>query len=117
MTLSYLKKNIYSGFICDQNEYTVVALKELLFDEYVADMVDAQYGKSFPDDLLPNIYSTDTFKLDQVRLNRILGGYTIGIPPIDVIRQLGGKYQVVNGRHRVCATILKGGTTIACRIK
>ena len=102
------------AFTCDQKEYMSVSLSNLKFDEKVADMVKAQ-GAEFPVHLLNNIYVVDTFKLNQTRLDRIIHGYTSGLPPIVVKKELGGdKYILLNGRHRVCATLLIGGSTIPC---
>lgn len=101
-------------FTCDQKEYTEIRLVDIHFDECIADMVEERKCK-FPDNMLNNIYHAGTFKLDGDRLDRILSGYSIGLPPIQVKKEIG-KYYVVNGRHRVCATIIKGGDTVACKI-
>lgn len=100
------------SFVCDQKEYTPIPLSDLMFDERVADMIE-KCGKVFPVSLINNIYDAGTFHLDQHRLTHILDGYDIGLPPISVKKTLGGKYEVLNGRHRVCATIIKGGSTVA----
>ncbi len=98
------------AFKCDQKEYTSIALGNLRFDEHVADMVEDQGGE-FPQDLLNSIYSAGTFKLDQTRLDRVMNGYETGLPPISVKKGMG-RYILLNGRHRIVATILNGGTTI-----
>lgn len=87
-------------------------LKDLHFDKRVADMVEDQKVE-FPVELVNNIFVTDTFKLNIKRLVSVLDGYESGLPPVQV-KKKSGKYIVVNGRHRVCATILKGGKTVAC---
>ena len=74
-------------------------------------MVEENNG-TFPVQLLKNINADGTFKLDQKRLDNILVGYDTGLPPIKVKKTLGGHFTVLNGRHRVCATILKGGTSV-----
>ena len=102
-------------FICNTKKFTIIPLSSLIFDEKVADMVD-QNNVTFPNYLMNNISSYPTFKLDQTRLNRVLDGYNIALPAIKVVRTLGGKYSVENGRHRVCATIIKGCDRIACEI-
>jgi hypothetical protein len=103
------------AFKCETKEYSMISLKQLRFDEKVADMVEAN-NSEFPSSLIDNIFSQDTFKLDQKRLNRILEGYDTSLPPIQVTREIGGKFSVANGRHRLCATIMKGGTEIPCEI-
>jgi hypothetical protein len=102
------------AFTCNIKKYIMLPLTDLCFDERVADMVEDRMGK-FPDNLLNNIYSTGAFKLDTTRLDRILSGYYRGLPPIKVVKDMD-KYTVMNGRHRVCATILNGGSTVACEI-
>ena len=102
------------SFHCDSKEYTEIPLEDLRFDERVADMVEERKG-NFPDKLLNNIYSSGSFKLDNSRLDRILEGYSTGLPPIQVVKEMS-KYVVMNGRHRVCATILNGGNKVACEI-
>jgi hypothetical protein len=102
------------AFKCDTKEYKIIPLSLLLFDEKVADMVEAN-KKEFPDYLLNNIVCQDTFKLNQGRLDSILDGYNTSLPAISVVR-ISGKFSVENGRHRVCATIMNGGTEIPCEI-
>ena len=84
-------------------------IHKLLFDEKIADMVEAN-GKEFPSNMVKCLYATDTFPLDQERLDNILEGWKDGeqFPPISVKKQTLDRYQVLNGRHRVCAAILKG---------
>ena len=98
-------------FKSDSEEYTSVPINKLYFSERVADMVEAN-GKTFPDNLLNNIVEDGTFKLNQKRLDSILAGYDRGLPPIKVSNTSGSKLFVVNGRHRVCASIMKGAKTI-----
>ena len=97
----------------NKKEYSFISiqLSDLCFDERVADMVE-EYGAEFPSSLLNNIFSANTFKLDPKRLVSVMDGYDTGLPPIAVKKVIGGKYQVLNGRHRVCATIIKNGDTV-----
>ena len=99
------------NFKCESTEYTALPIDQLIFSERVADMVEAN-GHKFPDKFLNNIEDDGTFKLNQKRLNSIMVGYNLGLPPVQVKEILGGKCIVLNGRHRVCATILNGGTII-----
>ena len=94
-------------------EYMTIYLTDLFFDENVADMVEYQDCK-FPTTLLNNIYSTGAFKLNQQRLDSLLSIYKTGLPPISVKKEFGEKYTVINGRHRICATIINGDNTIQC---
>lgn len=102
------------SYTCDQKEYTLIRLTDLRFDERIADMIDERKGV-FPDNLLGNLYSTGAFKLNGDRLDSVLKGYSTGLPPIQVKKELG-KYCVLNGRHRVCATVLMRGDAIPCEI-
>ena len=94
------------AFITNTLKYRLIPLSEIKFSERVADMIDDN-GGTFPDNLLNNIYYDGSFKLDQGRLDSIMGGYYQGLPPISVKKELGGKYLLLNGRHRVCATIIR----------
>lgn len=93
-----------SSFECTHKEYLSLSLSELLIDEAIVDMVEAN-GFVFPDKLMKNVFE-GTYKLDQTRLGSVMKGYNIGIPPILVKKALNGKFTVVNGRHRITATIL-----------
>ena len=101
-----------------------VHLKNLLFDEKVADLVEKN-GIKFPENFLKNImYVPDSFPLQQSRLNKILekyhtssfGAHTSSFgaiaEPIFIIKTLGNKYKVENGRHRIAAAILKNNKDI-----
>ena len=107
------------AFKCNDKEYnyTTVPLSDLLFSERVADMVEECKG-TFPDSLFGNIFDDGLFKLNKKRLDSVMNGYNTGeLPPISVMQTLGGKYKVLNGRHRVCATILMDGDTIPVKIQ
>ena len=102
-------------FKTNEEEYIVISLKDLLFDERVADMVE--HNKAlFPSHLENNIFATDSFPLNKERLDRIISGYDKSLPPIKVTKGVGNKYIVQNGRHRVCATIMRGDDSIPCTI-
>ena len=77
------------AFKCSSQEYTLIPLSNLIFDERVADMVETN-GMEFPETLLNNINAMDTFALVKKRLVRILCGYKTGLPPIKVKKQPGG---------------------------
>jgi hypothetical protein len=97
---------------CNQKNYVILHITSLLFDERIADMVEKN-KKNFPDSLSKNIYDAGTFKLSQDRLDRILtAGFDTNIPPINVKKTLNGMYKVIDGRHRICAIIMRGGTTV-----
>lgn len=103
------------AFNSNTKEYKMLTLASIRFDEKIADMVEKQ-GHVFPSALMNSIYSTETFKLDQGRLTRILDGYKTGLPPISVKKGLGDTFILVNGRHRICATIINGGDVIPAKI-
>ena len=98
----------------DENEYTIIPIKDLIFSERVADAVEKY--QEFPEELMNNIHDDGTFALDQKSLNSVMVGYKNGLPPITVEKALGGKFTVLNGRYRVCATILNGDTSIQAQI-
>lgn len=105
-----------TSYVCDRsntNNFVLLPITSLLFDERVADMVE-ENKINFPDSLSRNIYDAGTFKLDQSRLDRILSGYKTGLPPIKVQKTLNGMYKVLNGRHRICAVIINQGNSIPC---
>jgi hypothetical protein len=99
-------KNI-DYFPCNNHDNTskLLSLKNLIIDEHIADIVESN-GKFFPDELFNNLSCENTFKLNQTRLDSILLGYYTGLPAISVKLELNGKFQVINGRHRVAATII-----------
>jgi hypothetical protein len=99
MTNYKLDKN-YKGYI-------KLSLEDLIIDERIAEMME-QNKKTFPTYLNKNLYDRGTVLLTSNRLERILEGYKTGLPPIEVKPTLGGRYDVLNGRHRVCATIMNG---------
>ena len=91
-----------------------INISNLIFDEKVADMIEKN-NCSFPASYLNNLCELNTFKLDQNKLNSILKSEKI-LYPIFVIKGLGDKYIVMNGRHRVCASIMNNHQTIECLI-
>lgn len=94
-------------FKSSDSEYTSVPITKLYFDNKVVDMVKIN-GGIFPEILIGNILTLNTFKLNQERLNSVFSVYETGLPPITVQKTNDGRIIVMNGRHRVCATILKG---------
>ena len=101
-------------FVCNSKEYTIMSIKKLYFPERVAEMVEANKG-IFPSYLEDkNIYLDGSFKMDQKRLDSIMERYETGLPAIKVDAKLTfyGLYKVLNGRHRLAATILKGGVNV-----
>ena len=103
------------AFTSNTEEYININLRSLIFDNKVYDMVKQNRG-FFPPYLINNIFYTDSFPLDQKRLNRIMSGYDNGLPPVYVQKVRKNMYQLQNGRHRVTATILKGGQNIPGKI-
>lgn len=97
-----------------EKEYTIISIKDLIFSESVADAVDNY--QEFPEELMNNIQDDGTFALDQKRLNSVMIGYQHGLPPVTVEKALGGKFTLLNGRHRLCAAILNGDTSIQAQI-
>jgi len=103
------------SFKPDTQEYINMMLRQLLFDERVADMVE-ENGGEFPPSLLNNLFATESYPLDQERLDRVMAGYDTGLYPISVEKGMGDKYIVQNGRHRVAATILRGDEIVPVMI-
>ena len=95
------------SYKCNTTEYIKIHISDLIFDGRSAEMV-RENGGIFPESLKENIYNKNMAKLTQKRLDSVLKGYIIGLPPILVVKTVGGKYHVLNGRHRVAATILNG---------
>lgn len=100
--------NIHTSFTVLGNHKGLkfIKLSDIRFDEKIADMVQAN-NAVFPSKLLNNLYAIDTFALTQERLDHILKGYDTGLPPIYVEESFGSKYTLINGRHRLTATILR----------
>jgi len=73
-------------------------------------------GKKVPDYLRNNLYDMDTFPLSEERFNIVLKGYKPGLPPVKVKKVLGGRYMLIDGRHRMSAVIALGGDSIPCKI-
>ena len=103
------------SYNCDKKEYTEMLVSDLIFDEKVADMVEKN-GCSFPHKLLSCLCYQETFPLDQKRLDSVMTGWKIGLPPVSV-KYIMGRYHVLNGRHRLAATIVKGVDTIPVSIE
>jgi hypothetical protein len=99
------------AYICNTKEYTNVLISNLLFDEKIADMVEKN-GGTFSPRLFKCLYGSGTFHLEQKRLDRVISGWKTGLPPVSVKKHTHGRFQVINGRHRVCATILNGADTV-----
>ena len=88
------------------NEPNMLPLADLIIDERIAEMIE-QNNLVFPQELNNNLYDQGTVSLNQLRLNNILEGYKNGLPPIEVkYNSFNGKYEVLNGRHRLCAAIM-----------
>lgn len=102
-------------FKCEYKKYTIIKISDLIFDEKVADMFEKYSNHTFPKKYINNLYFVDSFKLDKHRLDSVIKGYYTGLPPISV-EQVNDKYILLNGRHRVTATILKNEDTIPCEI-
>ena len=87
----------------------------IIFDEKIADMIES-LGKKVPDYLCNNLYDMDTFPLSDERFDLVLKGYKEGLPPVKVKKIVGGKYMLIDGRHRMTAVIVSGGDSIPCEI-
>lgn len=98
-------------YICNTKEYTEVLVSSLLFDENIRDMVENNDG-TFPDKLVCCLYAANTYPLDQKRLESVMAGWKNGLPPISVKELTSGIFRVLNGRHRVAVSILKGVDSI-----
>jgi hypothetical protein len=96
---------------CKTKEYIDVLVSELLFDEKIADIIEKN-GYNFPYKLFDCLYEQDTFPLDQIRLDSIINGWEKGLPPVSVKKNNMGRYQLLNGRHRVAVTIMKSVDSI-----
>ena len=83
-----------------------VLIKNLYFDEKIADMIEKK-GFIFPPSLINCLVSLDTFPLDESKLTNILNNVNNLDAPISVVKSICNKYQVINGRHRICARILE----------
>lgn len=90
----------------------IIPLSFLVIDENIADIIQ-MYGGNFPSYLERNLQDMRTFKLSLERLEQIMN--LKNIPPIEV-KSCGSLYEVLNGRHRIAATILNGGTSILAKI-
>jgi hypothetical protein len=99
------------SYKCSDSEYIDVSLKDLIFGPAIKLMVVNRSG-SFPTELEHCIQYTGAFNLTLWRLVEVQAGYDLGLPAISITEDK----RVINGRHRVAATILRGGKTIPCKI-
>jgi hypothetical protein len=99
------------AYICNTKKYTDVLISSIFFDENIRDMVENN-GGTFPHKLVCCLYSTNTYPLDQKRLDSVITGWQNGLPPISVKELTPGMFHLLNGRHRVAASILKGVDSI-----
>lgn len=111
----------------------LLPLEELIIDERIAEMIEKN-NQVFPPELNNNLYDYGTVPLNQVRLDNILKGYKsstsstsstssasfsglVPLPPIEIkYNSFNGKYEVLNGRHRICASIMLKNKIIYCLI-
>ena len=100
---------------CSDTEYKIVLLSDIIFGEKIIDMVDT-YGIIIQQELINNFYDDGTFNLNKKRLENIFSGWDIGLPAIIVKKNLVGKYEVINGRHRLCACIILGSNSIPVKL-
>lgn len=89
---------------------TQILLSKLFFDEKIANMVE-KHGQIFPDELLPCLCEQPTFELCDNKLDNVDENL-----PITVVRSFADKYEVKNGRHRICSAILKNKKVISVKI-
>lgn len=91
-----------------------ISLNDIDMEDHIANMVEKNGGDMSP--YRKNVYAAVSFSLDQDRLDSCMNGLKgNGVPPISVARLLGGRYEVMNGRHRIAAAILLGRTTIEAK--
>jgi hypothetical protein len=94
-----------------------IDIRDLVFDERIADFIENR-GKIFPPDLLNSIEERPTFKMSEHKLDNIFELWNEeeqtfeNLPPITVEHLWGNKYNVLNGRHRLCAHIMSAKKTI-----
>lgn len=116
------KKKYFSYFtnIVGDNVFTV-PVNQIKIDRRVQHCVKRN-GGLFPSHLEINIVDPPFVVGNMLnsKIDKIMDGYDSGqLPPIDVnVIYSEGKrmYSVVNGRHRLCATIIKGDAFIPVRV-
>ena len=94
-------------YSCTNEEYQEIKLSELIIDERVADFFDSE-GMPFPSKYEHNLQDCGTFPLDTVRFYSVLSGFYSGLPAIKVVKLSKKCYKIMDGRHRIAATILMG---------
>jgi hypothetical protein len=93
----------------------VLKISKLIIDEHVADMLES-LGYVFPEQLLNNLHAFDSYPLSNERIDSIIAGWD-KLAPIDVKKSLNNKYTILNGRHRVCVSLIKEIDTIRCIVE
>ncbi len=89
---------------------TQLLISNLFFDEKIANMVEKR-GQVFPTELLHCLHEQPTFELSESKLDNVNGNL-----PISVVKSFANKYEVKNGRHRICSAILKNKKDISVKI-
>jgi hypothetical protein len=93
---------------------STINISQLDLTEHISNMVKSNGGDMTPYEC--NVYMEMDFPMDQGRLDSVISGLKEGkTPPISVARQLGQRYSILNGRHRVAGSILLGRKTIEIR--
>ena len=98
---------------CNEQGYSTIYLKHLIFDEKVADLVEAQRCK-FPTELMDCLLDMPPVEMTHKQLSSIQKVYQVGLPAITVKENWTGTYNVTDGRHRIAAIILAGGDRAPC---
>jgi len=102
-------------YTSNTDDYIDLKLSDIIFDEKVCDMVESLETK-LPTYLYNNLVDMNTFSLSDDRFDSVLRGYKEGLPPVRVQKILGGKYMLIDGRHRMAAVIVLEGDSIPCKI-
>lgn len=107
---------LMSEYKCFTPSKISIELKDLLFDERVADLLES-FGTEFPSSLENNLFDDSKHSMDYPYLSSILDRYDDGsLTAVKVEKVWGDRYKVVKGKYKVCASILKGATSVPCRI-
>ena len=110
---SYLKMDSPTIHLQSQTEQKLIPINRIIFTKALIDAIKSRGGK-VPKVLMSKEFTTPLNRMDTV-LNLISEG--VVLPPI-VVRKIGATeyYELIDGRHRVAASVLLGKAEVPATI-
>ncbi len=111
-----ISNNLEENLLSPKEE--MINICDLVIDENVADFIEKCLQVEFPKILVHNLQDEGTYSLSMDKYNNVnVNDYM----PLSVERGIGGKYILLNGRHRISKIIVEftktGNNLSECYVK